>query len=284
MKLTRRLFTAALPLVAAAAFALPAVLALPAAAQQTRQAVAGDSVIEIIKKRGVIKIGLSIFKPWSMRDLEGELIGFELDVGRKLAKDMGVEVEFIPTAWDGIIPALVSGKFDVIISGMSVTAQRNLTVNFSEPYAFSGLTILANTSMVEGMTLEDYNNPDVTFAARRGATPATVIATLFPDATLLLFDEDGAATQEILNGNAHASMASEPTPSSEARRYPDTLSVPFNQTFLATGEAFAYRKGDPDATNFFNNWIGVNFANGWLGARNDYWFRTRAWAGLVSAD
>ena len=278
MKLTRRLFTAALPLVAAAA------LALPVAAQQSRQAVAGDSVIETIKERGVIKIGLSIFKPWSMRDLEGELIGFELDVGRKLAKDMGVEVEFIPTAWDGIIPALVSGKFDVIISGMSITAQRNLTVNFSDPYAYSGLTILANTKMVEGMALEDYNSPDVTFAARRGATPATVIATLFPKATLLLFDEDGAATQEVLNGNAHASMASEPTPSSEARRYPDTLSVPFNQSFLATGEAFAYRKGDPDATNFFNNWIGVNFANGWLTERNDYWFRSNDWADLVASE
>jgi len=101
MKLTRRLFGAALGAVAAAA------IALPASAQQTRQAVASDSVIETIKERGVVKIGLSIFKPWSMRDLEGELIGFELDVGRKLAADMGVEVEFIPTSWDGIIPALV---------------------------------------------------------------------------------------------------------------------------------------------------------------------------------
>ncbi len=278
MKLTRRLFGAALGLVAVVA------IALPSSAQQTRQAVSSDSVIETIKERGVIKIGLSIFKPWSMRDLEGELIGFELDVGRKLAEDMGVEVEFIPTSWDGIIPALVSGKFDVIISGMSITAQRNLTVNFSDPYAYSGLTVLANTAMTNGFTLEDYNNPDVTFAARRGATPATVIAAMFPEANLLLFDEDGAATQEVLNGNAHATMASEPTPSTEARRYSDTLSVPFSQTFLATGEAFAYRKGDPDASNFFNNWIGVNWASGWLEERNDYWFRGQEWADKVAAE
>ena len=62
-----------------------------------------------------------------MRDLNGELIGFELDVGRKLAEDMCVEVEFVPTAWDGIIPALVAGKFDVIISGMSVTPHHSAT-------------------------------------------------------------------------------------------------------------------------------------------------------------
>jgi len=270
---TRRTIGLAFAALAATTLAAPA---------QTTQALTQESVIEKIKEEGVIRIGLSLFTPWSMRDINGELIGFELDVGRALAEDMGVDVEFVPTAWDGIIPALVSGNFDVIISGMSITPARNLTVNFTEPYAFSGVTILANTAMTEGFTLEDYNSPDVTFAARRGATPANVIATLFPEATLLLFDEDGASTQEVLNGNAHATMASDPTPSTEARRYPDTLSVPFDQTFLATGESFALRKGDPDALNFFNNWIGIKTRSGCLQARNDYWFKGDAWADQVS--
>jgi polar amino acid transport system substrate-binding protein len=275
MNITRRFLGAAL------GATLAATAALPALAQNTAQDVASASVIETIKERGVIKIGLSLFKPWSMRDLNGELIGFELDVGRQLAEDMGVEVEFVPTSWDGIIPALVSGNFDTIISGMTVTPQRNLTVNFTIPYAYSGMTILANTAMTEGFSLEDYNSPDVTFAARRGATPATVIADMFPEATLLLFDEDGAATQEVLNGNAHATMASEPTPSSEARRYPDVLSVPFNQAFQAGGEGFAVRKGDPDALAYFNSWITAKTNTGWLKERHDYWFRGNDWADQV---
>ena len=138
MKLNRRMLGCAL----AATTALG--LALPAAGQQATQALSSESVIERIKQDGVIRIGLSLFVPWSMRDRNGELIGYELDVGRKLAEDMGVEAEFVPTSWDGIIPALVAGNFDVIISGMSVTAQRNLTVNFTDPYAYSGLAILAN--------------------------------------------------------------------------------------------------------------------------------------------
>ena len=275
MNITRRFLGAAF------GATLAATAALPALAQSTAQDVASASVIETIKERGVIKIGLSLFKPWSMRDLNGELIGFELDVGRQLAEDMGVEVEFVPTSWDGIIPALVSGNFVTIISGMTVTPQRNLTVNFTVPYAYSGMTILANTAMTEGFTLEDYNSSDVTFAARRGATPATVIADMFPEATLLLFDEDGAATQEVLNGNAHATMASEPTPSSEARRYPDVLSVPFNQAFQAGGEGFAVRKGDPDALAFFNSWITAKTNTGWLKERHDYWFRGNDWADQV---
>lgn len=275
MKLTRRMMTATLGL------ALATGLALPVAAQDARADLSKTSVIEQIKEAGVIKIGLSVFVPWSMRDKKGDLIGFELDVGRKLAADMGVDVEFIPTAWDGIIPALVSGKFDVIISGMSTTAERNLTVNFSDPYAYSGLTIMSNIGMTKGLSLEDYNKKEITFAARRGATPATVIQQLFPEATLLLFDEDGAATQEVLNGNAHATMMSEPSPSDAARDYPETINVPFDENFLATGEGFAYRKGDPDATNFFNNWIAVNWKNGWLKERNDYWFKGNEWADQV---
>ncbi|MDE2912907.1 MAG: transporter substrate-binding domain-containing protein [Paracoccaceae bacterium] len=256
-------------------------IAAPSTAQQASQALSSESVIETIKKRGVLKIGLSLFVPWSMRDKQGELIGFELDVGRQLAADMGVEAEFIVTSWDGIIPALVAGKFDAIISGMSVTAQRNLTVNFTDPYAYSGLTVLANQQMTDGFTMEDFNSPDVTFTARRGATPATVIAEVFPDAELLQFDEDRAATQEVLNGNAHATMAAQPTPNRESNAYPDTLYVPFETLWDPRGEAFAIRKGDPDALNYFNNWISHQWRIGWLKQRHDYWFATEDWADQI---
>ncbi len=276
MKLSRRMLGAALSAVVATG------MATSGWAQSATQELSRESVIETIKQDGVIRIGLSLFVPWSMRDKNGDLIGFELDVGRKLAEDMGVEVEFVPTAWDGIIPALVSGNFDVIISGMSVTAQRNLTINFTDPYAYSGLAIMANKQLTDGMSLEDYNKPEVTFAARRGATPATVIAENFPNATLLLFDEDGASTQEVLNGNAHASMAAQPTPNREAGRHPETLTVPFDNLYDPRGEAFGVRKGDPDAMNFFNNWIAQNWRSGWLEERHNYWFATEEWADQVA--
>jgi polar amino acid transport system substrate-binding protein len=276
MTITRRLFGAAL------GAAMAAGVALPASAQSASQALISDSVITQIQEEGVIRIGLSLFVPWSMRDVNGDLIGFELDVGRQLAEDMGVEVEFVPTAWDGIIPALLAGNFDVIISGMSVTSQRNLTVNFTDPYAYSGLAILANREMTEGMEMADLNSPDVIFAARRGATPAVVIADRFPEAQLLLFDEDGAAAQEVLNGNAHATMASQPSPNREAGRHPDVLYVPFDQLFDPRGEGFAVRRGDPDALNYFNNWIAQQWRSGWLEERHDYWFATEDWADQVA--
>ncbi|MGI9395253.1 MAG: transporter substrate-binding domain-containing protein [Boseongicola sp.] len=276
MNITRRFLGAAL------ALAVTTGAAAPALAQNATQALSSESVIETIKERGVIKIGLSLFVPWSMRDLNGDLIGFELDVGRQLAEDMGVEVEFIPTSWDGIIPALVSGNFDAIISGMSVTASRNLTINFTDPYAFSGLAVYSNKAMTDGFSRDDFNSEDVTFAARRGATPAVVIAKQFPNAQILLFDEDGAAAQEVLNGNAHATMAAQPTPNREVANYPETLHIPFEALYDPRGEAFAIRKGDPDAINYFNNWIAQQWRSGWLEERHNYWFATTEWESLVA--
>ena len=106
-----------------------------------------DSVVEQVIQRGVLRVGMSTFVPWAMKDKTGKLVGFEIDVAKRLAKDMGVKVEFVPTSWNGIIPALLTGKFDVIIGGMSVRPDRNLKVNFTIPYDYAGQSIVASKKM-----------------------------------------------------------------------------------------------------------------------------------------
>ena len=249
---------------------------------QGTQASAQDSAIDDIMRRGTLNVGLATFVPWSMRDKEGELIGFEIDVARRLAEDLGVEVNFIPTAWDGIIPALIAGNFDVIISGMTVTPQRNLTVNFTIPYAHSGMRLVAHQELAADLTkLEDYNDPDVVFSLRRGSTPASFVQATLPKATLNLFDEDGQSFLEIINGRSTATFAYDPTPATWVERYPDVLFVPIDEVYNQGSEAFAVRKGDPDTLNVFNNWIRLRWQDGWLQERNDYWFRGREWADQV---
>ncbi|MCB9943234.1 MAG: transporter substrate-binding domain-containing protein [Geminicoccaceae bacterium] len=255
----------------------------PARAQDAQKALSSESVIETIKQRGTIRVGLSTFVPWAMRDKNGELIGFEVDVARKLAEDMGVDIEFVPTAWDGIIPALLAGKFDVIIGGMSITPTRNLTVNFSLPYATSSLGVMASKKLAEGLAWpDDYNSPDVTFVCRRGATPCIYIQDNFPKATLRQFDDDGQTQQEVLNGNAHALVASQPEPAFIIYDNPDVAFAPTDEKIEPHSDAFALRKGDPDALNFFNNWIMINIQSGWLLDTREYWFGGRPWADQVA--
>ena len=246
--------------------------------------VAADLLTDI-QKSGVMKVGMATFVPWAMRDINGELIGFEIDVATKLAEDMGVKVQFVPTAWSGIIPALIAKKFDLIIGGMSITPQRNLTVNFTAPYAHSGVQMAASTKLADGSdSIDDFNKTSVTIACRRGTTTCKAAKKLFPKATILRFDDDAQAFQEVVNGNAHGMLSSAPKPRFWSAAHPGKVFLPFGSENLTRGdEAFAMRKGDHDALNFFSNWITINTSNGWLDETHAYWFQDQsAWKDMVA--
>jgi len=251
-------------------------------AGDTRQELAQDSALEQVMRRGVLKVGFSTFVPWAMKDKDGDFVGFEIDVARRLAADMGVRVQFVPTKWDGIIPALLSGKFDIIIGGMGITPSRNLKVNFSDPYEFTGMSIVADKKLAQDMdTLEAFNAPDVTVAVRLGTTAEKVAKNFLPKANLRQFGDEAASIQELLNGKAHCLVASNPLPRNLAARYPDRLFVPLKDDFTKEPIGVAVRKGDPDFLNYLNNWIRVVNAEGWLDARFNYWFYTEEWKALI---
>ncbi|MGF1702929.1 transporter substrate-binding domain-containing protein [Photobacterium makurazakiensis] len=243
---------------------------------------ADKTTLTEIKERGTLRVGLSTFVPWAMRDKQGELVGFEVDVARRLAKDAGLKVEFIPTAWDGIIPALLAGKFDVIIGGLSITPERNMSVLFTTPYAHSGVQLAAHKGNSAGKTtIDDYNKRSITLSVRRGAFTVQTAKKYFPKAKLRQFDDDAQAFQEVLNGNAHAVLASSPKPEQMAIQYNDKLYIPFQERLSRGSEAFAIRHGEFDLLNFFNNWILLRTEDGWLEERHDYWFTTLDWEGQV---
>ena len=243
---------------------------------------ANQSQLETILQRGAIKVGFDTFKPWAMKDKNGDYIGFEIEVANKLAEDMGVKVEFVPTKWSGIIPALLTGKFDIIIGGMSITPQRNLKVNFSIPYEFSGMSIVASRELAgDRNTLADFNNPETTIAVRLGTTAAEAAKNFLPDAKKLFFDEESQTIQELLNGRVHAVVASNPLPFTLAAEYGDQLYLPLTEDFTKEPISFAVRKGDLDYLNWLDNWVRVNMSKGWLQNRYHYWFFTNEWESMI---
>lgn len=257
-------------------------LATAVFAQDIGQKLASESTVEQVIKRGVLRVGNSTFVPWAMKDKSGKLIGFEIDVAERLAKDMGVKIEFVPTQFSGIIPALLTGKFDVIITGLGITPERALKVNYSIPYDYTGMSIVANKKLAAGFkSLEDFNKPDVTIAVRMGATPVAAVKKFMPKAKMRQFDDQSQAYQELLNGNAHAVVASAPLPLFQSMKYSDILFMPVKGTFTVEPVGFAVKKGDPDTINYFNNWIIVVQAEGWLKERKHYWFETQDWRPMI---
>jgi len=241
-----------------------------------------DSMVEQVQKREVLRVGMSTFVPWAMKDKEGNFVGFEIDVARRLAKDMGVDVEFIPTKWSGIIPALLTGKFDIIIGGMGIRPDRNLKVNFSIPYDYTGMSILANKELAAGFdSLDAFNKPGVVIAARMGTTAAAAAETFMPKAEKRLFDDESHAVQELLLGRVHALVASAPLPAYQALKYSEKTFLPLKDNFTREPIGFAIRKGDFDSLNYLDNWIRVVDAEGWLAKRKHYWFSTKDWEHLI---
>jgi polar amino acid transport system substrate-binding protein len=275
MMLSKRL--AALVFVALVAFGCTK------AEQQTPTAEAAKGgTVEQILQRGTLRVGFSTFVPWAMQDKKGEFIGFEIDVARRLAKDMGVNAQFEPTQWSGIIPALLSGKFDIIIGGMGIQPQRGLKVNFSIPYEYSGMSLVADRAKADGAkALADFNKPEVILAIRQGTTAVDAAKKYMPKAQLKLFDQEAQTIQEVLNGRAHAVVASDPFPAFQALKYPDRLALPLAEPFTKEPIAFAVRKGDPDFLNFLDGWIRMVTDEGWLEERHRYWFRTNDWKDQV---
>ena len=253
-----------------------------ALAGKLQQQLAAESTLEQILKRGVMRVGMDTFVPWAMKDKTGKFVGFEIDVARRLAEDMDVKVEFVPTKWAGIIPALLTGKFDVVIGGMGIRPKRALKVNFTIPYDYSGMSMVASKKLAEGFdSLDDFNRPDVQLACKLGTTAVMAAKKSMPKAKLRLFEDEAQAYQELRNGNVHAVVGSAPRPAYEAVNYPETLFMPLKGNFTKEPIGFALRKGDFDTMIFFNSWITKMRDEGWLQERHHYWFETRDWAAQV---
>ena len=104
-----------------------------------------------------IKIGTEgAYPPWNSKDASGKLIGFEVELAYTLCRYIGQQCEIVEQDWDGMIPALIMRKFDAIMSGMSITAERQKAISFSQGYADE----VASLAVMKGSDLEGMNTPE----------------------------------------------------------------------------------------------------------------------------
>ena len=167
---------------------------------------APTSTLDAVLERGVLRVGFDAgYQPFEMTNKQGQYIGFDVDLAKMVAKEMGVKVEFVNTAWDGIIPALLTDKFDVIMGGMTVTPQRNLRVNFADPYIVVGQTIVFRKDKAgEIKSFQDLNDPKYKIAVKPGTTGEQAVKRMIPKATLLQFETQDDAKLEVINGKVDA--------------------------------------------------------------------------------
>ncbi|MDL5048378.1 transporter substrate-binding domain-containing protein [Oscillatoria amoena NRMC-F 0135] len=231
-----------------------------------------------IKTRGVLKVGVALFTPWAFEKQGGGYQGFEIELAEKLAADIGVKPQFVVSDFDQIIPKLNTGDIDIIISGMSITPERAMKVNFTIPYNESGVYIVGNrTSLKRLKNVEDLNNPKFVIGVVAGTVSEPIARKRFPKAELKLFGTDDECFQSLNLMQLDAVIASSPRPELEVIENPENFGLVSNQSLSNTGEAMAIAKGDADFLNFLNSWIFHYTANQWLSEKRNYWFRSLQW-------
>lgn len=114
------------------------------------------NALQNVKNSGKLTIGLDdSYPPMEFRDSKNNLVGFDIDLGKEIAKKLGVKAEFITSDFNGILLALNASKFNVIISGLSITDKRKETIDFSKPYIMGGQVIAVRSEETSIKSFKD---------------------------------------------------------------------------------------------------------------------------------
>jgi polar amino acid transport system substrate-binding protein len=216
-------------------------------------------VIDRILQRGELVVGMAgNMPPMNMTTKEGELIGYEVDLARNMAAAMGVGTKIEVMRFAELLPALQSGKIDLILSNMTITPGRNLKVAFVGPYFESGKAFLTKIKTIAiADEPGDIDAKNTKLVALKGSTSQAFVEKAIPDATLVTANDYDEAVKMVLEDKVHAMVADYPICVVSVFRYPDQglLSVVTTLTYEPIGVGVP--AGDPLLVNWVENFMGI---------------------------
>lgn len=183
----------------------------------------GDAMMDNGMKPLIVAMELQ-FPPFEMADTNGDPTGISVDTAYALGEYLGRPVVIENTAWTGLIPSIQSGKADVVISSMSINEEREKVVDFSIPYAASGVTLLINKES-SVMGYGDLSKSGVRVAVKSGTLGAIWAQDNLPAENVQIFDEVAACALEVSQGKADAFIYDGLTTFELQKKFPDSTRV-----------------------------------------------------------
>jgi polar amino acid transport system substrate-binding protein len=244
-----------------------------------------DTLDRIVATK-VLRVGTNPgYAPFEMIDTDGNVIGFDPDVARYLASQMGngVRVEFVKSDWDPIIANLNAGKFDVIMSGMTRTPERALRVAFTDPYFETGQALLVNRAKWKPspkLNWRDFDKTGLVVATRLGTTGEIVARKLFQHATIKTLESESDAAMEVDAGRADVMVYDQPYVAIRTQESPErtfAILTPFTKEYLA----MAVRPDDTRLRDWLDLTIFELKASGTYDSLYDAWFVKMPWRARV---
>jgi polar amino acid transport system substrate-binding protein len=216
--------------------------------------------------------------PLNMTAKDGEIFGLEPDLARMLAGAMNVKVRFVTKPFHELLPALQSGEVDMVMSGMTITPERNLKAAFVGPYFISGKAFLTKVKNIAyADEAKDVNNPNTKIVALKGSTSQAFAEHFLDKTTLYTTDTYDEAVDMVLQDKVHAMIADYPICVVSVFRYPDAglLSVVTQLTYEPIG--IAMPPNDPLLVNWTQNTLNNIEGSGQLDELKLKWFAEGDW-------
>jgi len=232
-----------------------------------------------IIERGELVVGTAgTMPPLNMTTKTGQIAGLEPDLARYFAGRLGVKLSFAIMPFAELLPALESGKVDMVLSGMSITPERNLKVAFVGPYYVSGKAALTKQeTLARAQAAGDINKPEVTLAALEGSTSQLFVESMLAKTTLVTVKDYDEAVELVLQDKVDALIADYPICAVSVLRYPDR-----GLTAVFTGLTYepigiALPPNDPLLVNWVENALNRLEGGGELDILREYWLGDTPW-------
>jgi len=253
---------------------------LASAALLPASAAAQDSpVLDRIVESSTLRVGMSGNQPpFNMKARDGHLIGLEVDLANALAAAMKANLEIVEKPFGDLIPALEKGEVDLVLSGMTITADRSRSVSFVGPYVVSGKSILTKSSTLAAVdSAGELNESDIRLVALRNSTSEDFVRRNLPQAQLTTVGTYDEAIEMIRAGTTGALVADMPICLITLLRYPNEGFATLSQPLTLEPIGIAVPANDPQLLNLVRNYVTALEGLGVLDALRVQWLENGAW-------
>jgi cyclohexadienyl dehydratase len=236
------------------------------------QAISQSALDEILSE-GVLKVGTTgDWNPMSVRDTAtNSYVGYDIDIMTELAKDLGVELELVPTDWKTLVNGVVAGKYHMTGSA-SISPPRLKAAGYSDSYiSVEILPFTTEDKIGQFDSWESVNNSSVKVSTTLGTTFEKLVRDWFPNATINVVEAPARGYQEVLAGRADVFITSNIEGSTLVQKFPNVRQIPVSEARAPTPIAMLLPQRDQVWINYVNSWIELKKAKGFFEATADKW-------------
>lgn len=225
------------------------------------------------QSKPVLRVGTdATFPPFEYQDEKtGQFTGFDIDLIKAIADKLGMEVKITNLAFDGLIPGLLAGNYDLVIAAMTITDERAQAVDFSEPYFNAGLVVMTTKSNTAIKSIEDLKGKVV--GVQLGTTGDLKASEMKGLKAVKRFNVYPDAVQALFNGNIDAIVLDLPVAAEFVKQFNQLKVV--GQPFTNEYYGIAFRKGNPELVKKVNQALAALKAEGKYDAIFSEWFGSK---------